>query len=244
MNREVKVGRVVRWIDKKFYPNFEQDWDHKLFRKEILKYVTPDDVLLDAGAGRGNVPEFNFKGKVLKSVGVDPVEDVLSNPYLDEAHMAMVDSMPFLNDETFDLVFSSNVLEHVDKPKDFFLEVSRVTKKGGVFLGLTPNKYHYMPLIARCTPTWFHRYYNKIRGRHEVDTFPTRYMANSYSDIEKCIEGSEFQIEEIRYIDGRPEYLRVSSLSYVLGIIYERFVSWKFPRLKILMLVILRKSEH
>ena len=99
-----------------------------------------------------------------------------TNPFLDEGRVSDASEIPY-DSHQFDIVFSDNVLEHLEQPLDVFSEVARVLKPGGIFLFKTPNKWHYMPTIARLTPHRFHQFVNKIRGRAEADTFPTRYRA-------------------------------------------------------------------
>jgi ubiquinone/menaquinone biosynthesis C-methylase UbiE len=50
-------------------------------------------------------------------------------------------TVPKLNfpDESFDAVFSFQVIEHIEDDKEFLSEISRVLKPGGVFICTTPN---------------------------------------------------------------------------------------------------------
>ena len=89
----------------------------------------------------------------------------------------------------------------------------------------TPNKWHYMPTIARLTPHGFHQYVNKIRGRAEIDTFPTRYRANTKADITRLASQTGFDVISIDRVEGRPEYLRMTAPTYFLGMLYERVVN-------------------
>src|SRR5690349_4390793 len=93
----------IHFLDKKFYLKFSDRWDDKLLRDEILKYLNPEFVELDVGAGRGRLAEMNFKGLAKKVVGVDPDPRVKENPMLDEGHEGLGDQMPFFADGTFDL---------------------------------------------------------------------------------------------------------------------------------------------
>jgi SAM-dependent methyltransferase len=167
---------------------------------------------------------------------------VVNNPMLDEGRVANVDGIPYEADR-FDVVFSDNVLEHLDKPLEVFREVARVLKPGGVFLFKTPNKWHYMPTIARLTPHGFHQYVNRIRGRAEVDTFPTRYHANSLGDVERLAADAGLLVSHIDRVEGRPEYLRMTWPTYVVGLAYERLVNSAeiFAPLRILLIGMLRK---
>jgi ubiquinone/menaquinone biosynthesis C-methylase UbiE len=136
-----------------------------------------------------------------------------------------------------------DVLEHIDSPDDVLSEIFRVLKPGGYFLGKTPNKYHYMPLIARITPHWFHQFVNKLRGRETVDTFPTRYRINEPKSVTSYAIRNGFKVREIQRIEGRPEYLRMSAPSYLLGWLYERAVnsSKVFAHFRVLLVCVLEK---
>lgn len=235
---------LVEWIDQKFYLGFQANWDDKLFREQIIEHLkTPLDVL-DLGAGSGIVSQMNFKGIAGHVCGIDPDERVLNNPYLNEGKIAFGEDVPYA-DESFDLIFADNVLEHLPNPEKVFSEVRRLLRPGGMFLGKTPNKWHYMPLIARLTPHWFHQWINKWRGRVGEDVFPTRYQANSVSDVEKHAITAGLEVNRIDLIEGRPEYLRMSFLTYIPGLIYERLVNrFEFlARFRILLIVELRKPE-
>ena len=218
------MGKIISFLDRKLYPEYQNNWDDKLFRKEILAYIEPSSALLDLGAGAGVVLEMNFKGLCSKVCGVDLDERVLVNKMLDEGKVADVNELPF-PDSSFDIVFSDNLMEHVDAPINIYKEVRRVLKPGGFFLFKTPNKYHYMPLVARLTPHIFHQWFNKLRGRKTIDTFPTRYKSNSSGDIRKIANISGFNKVEVKTFEGRPEYLRLSPITYIFGFLYERLVN-------------------
>lgn len=239
--------RTTKFLDDKLYPNYNDSWDNDVFRKEILKYLQPHYKCLDYGAGRGNLPQMNFKGIADFVAGVDPSDAVFENPYLDEAKLIdlKLNVIPF-DENTFDLIFSDNVLEHIENPGVILKELFRVLKPGGVFLAKTPNKYHYMPLVASFTPTWFHVYYNKLRGREEIDTFPTRYKLNTAKDIKNNIKNTSFSVMNIEYIEGRPEYLRIFPLLYLTGFIYERIVnsSGLFKKIRCVLMFTLKKTNE
>lgn len=218
------MASIVDLLDRWFYPDTISNWDDKLFRRAILQVVNSDATILDLGAGAGIVSQMNFKGIVRRVCGVDLDPRVEANPLLDEGRVADAGRIPF-GDEMFDVVFSDNVVEHLDDPASVFLEVRRVLRPGGVFIFKTPNRRHYMPTIARMTPHSFHQWVNRMRGRAEVDTFPTRYRANTSGEVSRLANETGFHVDQLRLIEGRPEYLRVSWPTYVIGIFYERLVN-------------------
>ena len=100
-----------------------------------------------------------------------------------------------------------------------------------------------MPTIARMTPHGFHQIVNKIRGRCEVDTFPTRYRANTKGDVVNLAKRTNFDVLTIKRIEGRPEYLRMTTITYVFGLLYERLVNLSelFATFRVLLVGVLRK---
>lgn len=217
---------IVGFLNRIFYPKLSANWDHKIFREEILAHVNSGTVLLDLGAGSGLFQDVNFKGLAQKVYGIDPDPRVMENPYLDEACVGFGESMPMFADGRFDLVISCNVLEHLENPVPFFNEVYRVLKKGGLFITKTPNQWHYMPLVAKFSPAWFHKLFYRLYDIREEDAFPTYYRVNSRKAQTRIARQTGFEVESIHYYEGRPEYLRANFLLYFLGIIYERFVNW------------------
>ena len=239
------MGRVTDWMDQSWYSEFAKNWDDLLFRERILANIKPDAVVLDLGAGAGIVAQMNFKGLAKKVCGVDLDPRVVENSMLDEGRVSDAGEIPY-GDALFDVVFSDNVFEHLDEPLAVYKEVARVLKPGGVLLFKTPNKWHYMPTVARMTPHGFHQFVNRLRGRAEIDTFPTRYRTNTKGDIQRLAAAAGFTVERVERIEGRPEYLRMTWPTYLVGFLYERIVnSTNFlAPFRILLVGTLRKATQ
>ena len=218
------MSRITHWMDRTWYPNHAKNWDDQLFREAILRNLKPEMTMLDLGAGAGIVDKMNFRQLASRVCGVDLDPRVVDNPFLDEGRVSDAGEIPF-PDESFDVVFSDNVLEHLEIPDQVFREVARVLKGGGLFMFKTPNKWHYMPTIARLSPHGFHQFVNRLRGRAEIDTFPTRYRANTKADITRLANQTGFDVISIDRVEGRPEYLRMTAPTYFLGMLYERIVN-------------------
>jgi SAM-dependent methyltransferase len=218
------MSSATDWLDRTFYPDQSANWDDSLLRARILGRLAPESVVLDLGAGAGVVAQMNFRGVAGRVCGVDVDPRVTSNSHLDEGLVADGEAIPY-PDNNFDLVFADNVLEHLAEPSRIFAEVARVLKPGGHFLFKTPNRWHYMPIIASLTPYSFHRYFNRLRGRREVDTFPTLYRANSRRAVARLAASAGLQIDALEFAEGRPQYLRVHPATYVAGLAYERLVN-------------------
>jgi SAM-dependent methyltransferase len=106
-----------------------------------------------------------------------------------------------------------------------FGEVARVLRPGGRFLVKTPNRRHYVPLVARLTPHAFHRRFNRMRGRGGADTFPTRYRVNTPGALRRSAARAGLEVERVRLCEARPEYLRFHPLAYAAGWGWERAVN-------------------
>jgi ubiquinone/menaquinone biosynthesis C-methylase UbiE len=219
------MGNLVARMDKRLYALFGNNWDDTMLRERILKILTPGDTMLDLGAGAGIIRQMNFRGLAGRVCGIDLDPRILTqNRYLDEALHGSAEAIPYPSG-TFDFVIANNVMEHIADPHGVYREICRVLKPGGRFLFKTPNKWHYMPLIARLTPLRFHQYINRIRGRSTEDTFPTKYLANSPGQIRELAKGSGLRVESIELIEGRPEYTRLTAITYLFGYLYERIVN-------------------
>lgn len=236
------MSKIIQFIDQYFYPDLQDNWDDQLFRERIMAKLKSDSVILDVGAGAGIVEAMNFRGQVARVCGIDLDPRVLDNEKLDEGRIANAGEIPF-DDETFDVVFADNVMEHLGDPQTVFREINRVLKPGGVLLFKTPNRSHYMPLIARLTPHGFHQFVNRMRGRDAEDTFPTLYLANSELQVKDIAKASGFELDRLELVEGRPEYLRMFFVTYLFGVLYERLVnaSESLSRFRILLIAVLRK---
>lgn len=238
------MSKLTAWMDRTFYPEFQKNWDDVLFRERILSHLKHEFYVLDVGAGAGIVEQMHFKGHVARVCGVDLDPRVTENPHLDEGRLADAASIPY-EDNRFDLVFADNVMEHLDDPDTVFSEIRRVLKPGGILLFKTPNRSHYMPLISRMTPHGFHQFYNRLRGREETDTFPTHYLANSKVQVEGLAAKTGLELVSVDRVEGRPEYLRLTALTYAVGLLYERIVNALpfLARYRILLIAVLRKPS-
>lgn len=216
--------RATDWLDRRLYPASSGAWDNVLFRDWVLPHLHGTERVLDLGAGAGIIPQMDFRARAKHVVGVDLDPRVLTNPFLHEAHVADAGALP-VPDAAFDVVVCNNVLEHFAEPERVFREVHRVLRPGGSFFAKTPNARHYVAVIARCTPPAFHGWISRRRGRSDEDTFPTLYRANSRRDLARIAASAGLRLESLRYVEGRPEYLRMWTLTYLAGALYERVVN-------------------
>jgi SAM-dependent methyltransferase len=187
----------------------------------------------------------NFKGLVRCVIGIDPDRSVATNPYCTAVVVAKGEHIPF-RDNSFDVAYACNVVEHLEHPLEVFKEVYRVLKPGGSFFVKTPNKWHYVSMLARLTPHRFHTWYNELRGRGSEDTYPTRYKGNSRLALKRLAAQSGFLLAGVEQVEGRPEYLRLCTPTYLLGWLYERVVNSSriFAGLRVLLIAEFHKPRE
>lgn len=216
-----KVGLGVRNALARFYPNYTSEND--LFLDMVARYLRADSVVLDAGCGSGAF-RYGWKQQVQFLVGCDLDDGLPRNANIHAGAFADLAQLPFTS-QAFDVVFSHYVMEHIDAPQPVFAEFGRVLKPGGKLILLTPSKHHYVALLGRLLPHWFHEKIGGLRGNAAHDVFPTRYRANSHADLNRYGPAAELALVEYMTTEARPNYLMWSLPSFLLGVAYERVVN-------------------
>lgn len=165
---------------------------------EILKQYIPENELrgkrlLEIGSGPGI---FNFvarKDYGIEAWGIEPGSEgfdgfyEISREFLEDNGMeseriikGIGENIPFA-DEEFDIVYSTNVLEHVDSPEKVLSEAIRVCRPGGVIQIVAPNygsffDGHYACFYFPYQPKWFWKIWLRYilkRDPNFVDTLRT-----------------------------------------------------------------------
>jgi SAM-dependent methyltransferase len=133
--------------------------------------------VLDFGCGAGQLVDR------LRALGYDAYgcDVVLSNDALATGHCRRIDLEPYrlpFDDDFFDVVISTSVLEHARNPDEYLVEIYRVLKPGGVAMHLLPGKW-YLPwephilvpfanyFYPRC-PSWWFALWALLGRRHPL----------------------------------------------------------------------------
>ena len=120
-------------------------------RRLLLGELLPGDRVLDLGCGAGDFTGLAAEAGA-EAIGVDVAQSALRrassrHPGLD-FRLAPIDGRLPLGDNAFDLVWASEVIEHVADTAQWLSEVRRVLVPGGRLMLTTPNhgRLHVMLL--------------------------------------------------------------------------------------------------
>ena len=119
------------------------------FIQKTFEQMSPKEYLLDLGCGVKPFAKI-YNKTADKSVGIE-VKTTLH----DQSHVDFFfdgESLPFENEE-FDVVFSTEVMEHVPNPEKFLSEINRVLKPNGIAVLTVP---FFVPLHEQ--PHDYYRY--------------------------------------------------------------------------------------
>lgn len=187
-------------LKRKFYPEanlsgFTHVDGTLSFFNQVAAIVKPTDVVLDFGAGRGELLVDDkvayrrgigiFRGRCSHVDGCDIDTVVLENPFLDAAEVIDIENPLPYPDGRFDVVIARYVLEHIANPAFVAKELLRVLKPGGVIAATTPNKWGYIGIAARLVPSRHHvRVLSRSQPSRKVeDVFPTTYFMNTRKSL-------------------------------------------------------------
>jgi SAM-dependent methyltransferase len=215
-----RFGWQTQALRKRFYkPSFRGMYDRLL--DAILEFSDREDVVLDAGCGSGRVFQHRLAGRVRRVVGIDVTNEPRENENIDDATKGDLRALPY-RDAQFDMVIVSHVAEHLTDPEPVFRELARVLRPGGRLLLLTPNRWHYVPLVARLMPHRVHLLFNNWRGIDSRDIFRTAYRANTASRLRELCAQAGLAVDRLDRSETEPEYLAFNIVPYALGVAYER----------------------
>ena len=203
---------------KTLYKKENPEWDESMvyLSKKLKDYLSGNGNLLDIGCGNGNYLVDENRKKIRWATGIDVDKNsVKKNKCLDEIAIGNIEKLPFKNN-SFDIVTSLWVLEHIKNPEEAVREVNRVLKPNGIFIFVTPN-FNYLPLrimkwlnLLNVNPIL-----NKVLyGREEKDIFKTYYRANSAERIRNLVK-NYFRIVELR-TNFDPSYTSFNKITYLL----------------------------
>lgn len=213
-----KKTRKICWdIIKRYYPQYEDR--KKLFIEFLEQYLRPDIILVDLGCGKGDKTICVYKEKVRLSIGLDISESVSKNITIHYPIVGNAYAIP-LSNGSVDVIVCQEMIEHLEYPKRFFTEASRVLKSSGILIIMTPNILGWRSIISALMPYKFHIYMNKMLYEvNEDEVFPTYYNANSVWRINKYLDRIGFRrMQQIMY-EPTPRTLVFSRITIYMEIL-------------------------
>jgi SAM-dependent methyltransferase len=147
-------------------------WDHamQVMSREIRSIKDPSKRLeiLEAGCGPRWYLDIGDGGHVLTGIDLDPEALRIRRDETKDLHEAIVGDLRTADfgHRTFDVIFSSFVLEHVPGAQQVLENFNRWVKPGGLIIIMIPDPYSAYGFTSRMTPHWIHLlYYRLIRGQ-------------------------------------------------------------------------------
>ncbi len=206
---------------------YDRGWRHAytVFAEAVGQVVSPGGSVLDAGCGRDfPLAEFLLSlGADVHGVDAGVIEPSPQAPVT--TFCCAVDRMPY-NDDSFDVIVSRCLLEHLARPEDALGEFNRVLRPGGSVLFLTPNRFDYVSIGAAMLPhrirSWM---LNRLEGRDHEDAFPVYYRANSMSRIRRLAGRTDFTVDYLQYHNCYPALFMHHPLLCRLGIAWDNLVT-------------------
>ncbi len=164
---------------------------------EVKGLFIPSNLkILDVGCGQG---------ELLKKISkILPNAEMNGCDYVDYKSFDLNDLKFFqhdcnlnlpVEDASFDLITSSEVIEHLENPRHFVRELARITKPQGFIVITTPNLESYTSLIS----FWIRGYHSAFGGK----AYPAHITAVGSFDLQNIVkETGSLTIEKLHFISN------------------------------------------
>jgi len=194
-------------------------------RKLELRLLAARSAIHLGAGGRDPATLVSADLKEVRIYGLDPSFSSLSrnpNPLRIVARGHVVP----LPSESVDLIFSENVMEHVENPLATLEEAFRLLRPGGLILWVAPSLWSYSGLATHCTPLPFHRLVNRLLEsvtprRASRDVFPTYFRINSPSRVRRLVRLAGLNLIELSTFADAPHYTQFLPLIHQLAVLWH-----------------------
>jgi ubiquinone/menaquinone biosynthesis C-methylase UbiE len=155
-NSSNPLSRALRKTTKFLWARQTPDHLESMRRFELefaLRSFPDSGKALEVGAGTG------WQANALQKSGFDvDAIDLSTSNYKDDRTFPVVDydghNIPFA-DSSFDVVFSSSVMEHIPHIEEFQTEIHRVLKRNGIAIHIVPSSsWRVWTTITRALKSW------------------------------------------------------------------------------------------
>ena len=182
--------------------------------EEVLAARGVSGVLADVGCGTGQLWT-RLRGRFTRGIGIDAVRfDGLPSDL--EFRAADLDAGPLpLKDGEVDVAAAVETIEHLENPRAFVRELTRITRPGGWVVVTTPNQLSGLSLLTLVTKKQFSAF--------QDNSYPAHRTALLESDLRRIASECGLAEIDVRYT----AYGRVP----LSAAHYPRAVARRFPRL-------------
>jgi ubiquinone/menaquinone biosynthesis C-methylase UbiE len=200
--------------------------DERRVREYIISKIQKNvNSILDVGCGNGWIAkEFLPKGKTVVSLDISVTNpSIVKKLYSNPKHFAVAaDSfyLPF-NDNSFDCVVASEIIEHVVDPAGFIKELFRVVKKGGRLIITTPYKEKIIYyLCVHCN--------QKTPANAHLHSFDEQKLESLYSG--KDLEGFKFEAFGNKFLIFLRTHTLFQFFPFWLWKLKDKFANWIYNK--------------
>jgi SAM-dependent methyltransferase len=166
---------------------------------EKVNLIKPEDEILEIGCGIGSiVNDLHHRGFNIAGIDISNEAIAYGLEKFGDINLKVqpAENLPY-NDNSFDVVLSFDLFEHIAQIEMHVNEVTRVLRKDGYYLFQTPNKYSNVIF-----ETWYHKSFNwKIThpSLHTPGQLKRRLNKNGFDvSFIKMNPINEFTINKIR----------------------------------------------
>jgi ubiquinone/menaquinone biosynthesis C-methylase UbiE len=209
VNTDEKLARMYRLR----FPEEEFSMREKLWKVLVddflQKYINDDDCVLDVGGGLCSfINNVRCRNKYVVDLNPDLKKYAHENVI---AIQESADNISTISDESMDVVFVSNFLEHLKDREELervILEISRILRKEGKLLIIQPNiKYAFK----------------------EYWDFPDHYIPISDKSLSELLTMHDFQIKSCypRFLPWSPKSSKLSRFIFLLKIYLRVPILWR-----------------
>lgn len=181
---------------------------------ELLADRGASGVIADVGCGRGALWD-RLRGRFERCIGIDAV--IFEGLPLDVEFRAAdldAEALPLADGET-DVTVAVETIEHLENPRAFMRQLTRITRPGGIVVVTTPNQLSALSLMTLATRRQFSAF--------QENSYPAHRTALLEVDLRRIASECGLDDVEVRYTGhGR---LPLTARHYPRGI------SRRWPRL-------------
>lgn len=192
---------------KSFIENYSKQTkkDPKGRYNEILKLIPDNVYVLDYGCGWGIFSEMlASKGCKVDAIDLDKDSIEIAKEFIKESSHLHFNQIPINNidDNKYDYVISSQVIEHTHNPGNYLMECNRVLKTNGYLIISVPNIITPNVVLTQ-TINWEKKFTNFFKNNHYVKIQDHIQAWDPFSFM-RLLNSLGFEFLSIDFIEGLP----------------------------------------